>query len=98
AQDDALGCATILGFTHRMPELMAASDVLVQNAGGLTCLEAFGAGLPVVMFDPLPGHGEDNCRLMRCAGLVSPASDAAGLRATVGSGEFWTTLAPAHVA
>jgi UDP-N-acetylglucosamine:LPS N-acetylglucosamine transferase len=94
--DVELGDATILGFTERMPELMAASDVLIQNAGGLTCLEAFGTGLPVVMFEPLPGHGEDNSRRMRHAGLVAAARNAADLRATVGSSEFWETLAPAQ--
>ena len=87
---------TILGFTHRMSELMAASDVLIQNAGGLTWLEAFGAGLPVVMFEPLPGHGEDNSRRMCRAGLVTVAADAADLRAMVDSTRFWETLAPAQ--
>jgi len=96
--DDAVGCATILGFTHRMPELMAASDVLIQNAGGLTCLEAFGIGLPVIMFDPLPGHGEDNSKLMHRAGLVAAAADAPSLATMLASDEYWTTLAPAQVA
>jgi hypothetical protein len=96
-QDDALRAATVLGFTHRMPELMAASDVLIQNAGGLTCLEAFGAGLPVIMFDPLPGHGEDNARLMHRAGLVTVAPHAEALRALIDSREFWMALAPAQV-
>jgi UDP-N-acetylglucosamine:LPS N-acetylglucosamine transferase len=97
-QDPSLNAVTVLGFTDQMPELMVASDVLVQNAGGLTCLEAFGAGLPVVMFDPLPGHGEDNTRLMHCAGLVSAAKDADSLGAMVASDDFWRTLAPAQVA
>ena len=97
-QDPSLNAVTVLGFTDQMPELMVASDVLVQNAGGLTCLEAFGAGLPVVMFDPLPGHGEDNTRLMHCAGLVSAVKDADGLCAIVASDDFWKTLAPAQVA
>jgi UDP-N-acetylglucosamine:LPS N-acetylglucosamine transferase len=87
-QDRALASATLLGFTHRLPDLMAASDVLIQNAGGLTCLEAFGAGLPVVMFDPLPGHGEANVRLMAESGLVATAQDVRALRETVMSTTF----------
>lgn len=82
-QDRALASATLLGFTHRLPDLMAASDVLIQNAGGLTCLEAFGAGLPVIMFDPLPGHGEANVRLMAQSGLVATAEDVRALQETV---------------
>ena len=29
-----------------MPALMTAADALVENAGGLTCMEAFAIGLP----------------------------------------------------
>ena len=94
ADDDTLAGATILGFTHRMPALMAASDVLIQNAGGLTCLEAFGAGLPVVIFDPLAGHGEDNSRLLADAGLVRLTRGPTSLRDTLSSAEFWKNGAP----
>ena len=94
-RDPMLRGAAILGFTKRMPELMTASDVLIQNAGGLTCLEAFAAGLPVVMFDPLPGHGEDNTRHMTGAGLVTTAASTEGLRRLLESGSFWSVQAPA---
>ena len=96
-QDSSLGSVTILGFSDRLPELMAASDVLIQNAGGLTCLEAFGAGLPVVMFEPLAGHGEDNSRLMARAGLVATVADATALQHTIASDDFWERQAPALV-
>src|SRR5205085_1657543 len=96
--DNALASATILGFTHRMPDLMAGSDVLIQNAGGVTCLEAFGAGLPVIMFQPLPGHGEDNTKLMCQAGLVAAAASTADLQVMISSDEFWTARTPAQVA
>ena len=96
-QDSSLAAATIIGFTRRMPDLMAASDVLIQNAGGLTCLEAFGADLPVVMFEPLPGHGEDNTLVMARAGLVAFAHDPTSLSAMIGSNFFWQTQAPTLV-
>jgi hypothetical protein len=73
---------------------MAASDVLVANAGGLTCLEAFAAGLPVVMFDPLPGHGEDNGRHMERAGMVTAAASGPDLRAMLADNGFWAGRAP----
>jgi hypothetical protein len=58
-----------------MPALMAASDALVQNAGGLTCMEAFAAGLPVVSFEPIAGHGKDNAEQMAEAGVAAYAAD-----------------------
>jgi hypothetical protein len=49
---------------------MAASDALVENAGGLTSKEAFAAGLPVVTFNAIPGHGLDNAAAMARAGVT----------------------------
>ena len=34
----------VYGFTDKMPELLAAADVLVHSTGGVTCLEAMAAG------------------------------------------------------
>ena len=81
-----------------MPALMAACDVLVANAGGLTCLEAFAAGLPVVMFDPLPGHGEDNSRHMERAGMVTGTATARDLCDLLADPGFWGSTAPASAA
>jgi processive 1,2-diacylglycerol beta-glucosyltransferase len=97
-QDDRLPGAVVLGFTDLMPGLMAASDVLVANAGGLTCLEAFAAGLPVVMFEPLPGHGEDNSRHMDRAGMVTCAPSPASLCELLADQRFWEIGAPATAA
>lgn len=60
---------TALGWTEDMAGVMAACDVLVENAGGLTCLEAMAAGLPVVSFRPIPGHGRNSARVMEAAGV-----------------------------
>ena len=65
----------VLGWTDQMPTLMAAADALVQNAGGLTCMEAFAAGLPVVSFEPIAGHGKDNAEQMAEAGVAAYAAD-----------------------
>lgn len=61
----------IVGWTEEMPTLMAAADVLVQNAGGLTCMEAFAAGLPVVSYRPIAGHGRGNAADMERAGVAA---------------------------
>ncbi len=48
---------------------MAASAALVENAAGLTCLEAFACHLPVITYRPIAGHGRDGARVMEAAGL-----------------------------
>ncbi|MFD7168873.1 MGDG synthase family glycosyltransferase [Streptomyces violascens] len=53
-----------------MPLLMRACDVLVQNAGGLTSLEAFASGLPVASYRCIPGHGQTNAAALDEAGLA----------------------------
>jgi processive 1,2-diacylglycerol beta-glucosyltransferase len=74
---------------------MAASDVLIQNAGGVTCLEAFSVRLPVVMFDPLPGHGEDNARHMARDGTVVLAARERELSRLLADAGYWREAGPA---
>jgi UDP-N-acetylglucosamine:LPS N-acetylglucosamine transferase len=66
-----------------MPVLMAAADVVVENAGGLTSLEAFAAGVPIVTYRPIPGHGRDNVKGMLAAGVTTSPADDAGLLAAL---------------
>lgn len=61
----------ILGWRDDLPILMAAADCMIQNAGGMTCLEAMEVGLPILMFDPIRGHGEFNARVMERAGVAN---------------------------
>jgi len=68
-----------LGWTDRMADLMAASDVLVQNAGGLSCMEAFATGLPVLSYRSIPGHGRHNADTMDSAGVAAWVRDPADL-------------------
>jgi processive 1,2-diacylglycerol beta-glucosyltransferase len=70
ARMKAKGLGIVVAWTDQMPTLMAASDVLVENAGGLTSMEAFAAGLPVITFNPIPGHGHDNAAAMAQAGVT----------------------------
>ncbi len=71
--------ALILGWTDAMPALMAACDALVENAGGLTSLEAMRVGLPVVSFEPIAGHGVENTTAMDGSGVARLARDEAAL-------------------
>jgi UDP-N-acetylglucosamine:LPS N-acetylglucosamine transferase len=71
--------SAVLGWTDDMPGLMAACDALVENAGGLTAFEAMRAGVPVVSFDPIAGHGRENTAGMASAGVSSLAATPAQL-------------------
>jgi Glycosyl transferases group 1 len=70
----------VLGFTDRMPELLAAADVLVHSTGGVTCLEAMAAGTPVVSYGLPVGHARLNTREMAALDLVRLANDTNELR------------------
>jgi UDP-N-acetylglucosamine:LPS N-acetylglucosamine transferase len=59
----------VLGWVDDMPGLMAACDVLIDNAAGQTALQALAAGLPVVGYRPIPGHGAEGVRQMAGLGL-----------------------------
>jgi len=50
----------IVGFTTEMEKWMAASDLLVGKAGGLTSAEALARGLVLVIVNPIPGQEERN--------------------------------------
>jgi UDP-N-acetylglucosamine:LPS N-acetylglucosamine transferase len=77
------GSARVVGWTDQMPSLMAACDALVENAGGLTSLEAMAAGLPVVSYLPIAGHGRANTQRMHDAGVATRAKSATDLLAAL---------------
>ncbi|MDH6129542.1 glycosyltransferase [Kitasatospora sp. GP82] len=83
------GVGVALGWVDDMPALLRASDVVVQNAGGLTSLEAMASGVPVVSYRCLPGHGVTNAAALDEAGLApwirTPEQLAPLLRAALGS-------------
>lgn len=68
------GVSRVFGWVDDMPSLMRACDVVVQNAGGLTTLEALATGLPVLTYRTLPGHGRTNARVLDEIGLVPTVS------------------------
>jgi UDP-N-acetylglucosamine:LPS N-acetylglucosamine transferase len=62
------GTAIPVGWTDEMACLVRACDVVVQNAGGLSSLEARACGLPVLTYRCLPGHGQTNAAALDEAG------------------------------
>ena len=59
-----------LGWVDDVAGLLASVDVVIQNAGGFTSLEALAAGVPVVTYRCIPGHGAANAAALDSAGLV----------------------------
>jgi len=73
----------VYGFTDKMPEILAAADVLVHSTGGVTCLEARAAGTPVVSYGLPVGHARLNTRAMAALDLLRLANDTEELRTHV---------------
>lgn len=48
-----------LGYSDRVPALMAAADLVVTSSGD-TCSEARAIGRRLLLLDVVPGHGRDN--------------------------------------
>lgn len=58
----------ILGYTENIHEWMAASDLLISKAGGLTVSEALTSGLPMIIVKPTPGQEDGNTVYLTQAG------------------------------
>jgi processive 1,2-diacylglycerol beta-glucosyltransferase len=59
-----------VGFTTEMDQYMAAADLIVGKAGGLTTSEALARGLPMVLIEPIPGQEERNADHLLEAGAA----------------------------
>jgi processive 1,2-diacylglycerol beta-glucosyltransferase len=69
-----------VGFTNEMDQYMAAADLLIGKAGGLTTSEALARGLPMALVEPIPGQEARNAddlleagTAMRCNNLPAAA-------------------------
>jgi processive 1,2-diacylglycerol beta-glucosyltransferase len=69
-----------VGFTTEMDQYMAAADLLVGKAGGLTTSEALARHLPMALIEPIPGqefrnadHLLENGAAIRCNNLPAAA-------------------------
>lgn len=65
---------TGIPFTREMPKLLAASDGMLTNSAGMTTLEGFARGRPVVLYRPLPGHGVDGAAALHADQLATHAT------------------------
>ena len=61
----------VFSYTDAIPALMRAADLLITKPGGLTLSEAFAAGLPLLLHDPIPGPETENAiYATRCGAAV----------------------------
>jgi 1,2-diacylglycerol 3-beta-galactosyltransferase len=50
----------IYGFVREMPDFLRAADVLVTKAGPGSISEAFIAGVPIILYNRMPGQEDGN--------------------------------------
>jgi UDP-N-acetylglucosamine:LPS N-acetylglucosamine transferase len=82
-QLDAVPGVVALGWRDDMAALVASATCVIQNAGGMTSLEALAAGTPTLTYRPIPGHGTTNARALHVAGLVPWLVDGSDLEAAL---------------
>jgi processive 1,2-diacylglycerol beta-glucosyltransferase len=59
-----------VGFTSEMDQYMAAADLLIGKAGGLTTSEALARELPMALVEPIPGQEDRNADHLLEAGAA----------------------------
>lgn len=67
---------TAVGWTDQIATYMQAADLLVSKAGGVTLAEAAAVGVPLVIFQPLPGQEAANARFLTQHQAAYAAEDA----------------------
>jgi processive 1,2-diacylglycerol beta-glucosyltransferase len=72
-----------LGYVPEMHRLLAAADLLVTKAGGMTLAEAMAGEVPLVLFGSLPGQERRNERFASRCGIALTARSGPELARTV---------------
>ncbi len=66
---------TVVGYTEQMDDYMAAADLFIGKPGGLTTSECLARGLPMIIWDPIPGQEVYNCvYLLEHGAAVAPTA------------------------
>lgn len=58
------------GFRSDVQHFMFAADLLITKPGGLTVSEALACGLPMAVFDAIPGQEEENASFLEKHGMA----------------------------
>jgi processive 1,2-diacylglycerol beta-glucosyltransferase len=70
----------VVGYTDDVSTLLAAADLLVTKAGGMTLAEATAAEVPLLLYGSLPGQERGNERFASRAGIALVARSRGELR------------------
>lgn len=54
----------VCGYVDNVEDLMAAADLLMTKAGGVTVSEALVSRLPMLLYGSIPGHEESNAQFL----------------------------------
>jgi processive 1,2-diacylglycerol beta-glucosyltransferase len=73
ARQTAGTAVRVLGFVPEVRTLMAAADLLITKAGGMTLAEAIAAQVPMLLYGSLPGQERHNARFAARAGVALAA-------------------------
>ena len=73
------GRLVAIGYTDKVPELMACADLVITKPGGLSTSECLVMGLPMVLINPIPGQEERNASYLLQEGVAQRADDVATL-------------------
>jgi len=60
AAPERRAAVSVIGYTDRMHEYLRLADVFVGKPGGLSTSECLASGVPMVMWDPIPGQEQYN--------------------------------------
>ncbi|CCO09433.1 MGDG synthase family glycosyltransferase [Desulforamulus hydrothermalis] len=60
----------VWGYLNNIHDLMAACDLMIGKAGGLTSSEAMASNLPMLITDPIPGQEERNAEFLESVGAA----------------------------
>jgi processive 1,2-diacylglycerol beta-glucosyltransferase len=70
----------IYGKVDNISELMAASDIIITKAGGVTISELLASGLPAILWDIIPGQEEGNSDYLVNAGVAVKIKNISDIR------------------
>ena len=79
---------SILGYVDNIHDLMAQAHIIITKPGGMTSSEALCAGLPMIIYRPIPGQEEGNADYLTAAGVAARADSPASLAEIL---EKWLT-------
>jgi processive 1,2-diacylglycerol beta-glucosyltransferase len=65
----------VLGYTDEMHRWMKVADLYIGKPGGLSTAEAIASGLPLCVFNPIPGQEERNCDHLLEEGIAIKCND-----------------------